>query len=431
MDKPPVKLTKKVIDNADKSAMRFILWDSELKGFGIRIEPTGTKTFLLRYRAKGLGREGAKQFYSIGRFGVLTVDEARYQAKNLLGKIALGEDPSQDLKKQKQNVIARRNALNFEQLSELFLTNHMGKKRKQSTKENYEIVLKKHAYPSLGILKAHEITYVQVSKLHQELSQLPATANRLIAIISSIYNYAKKEMLIDFNLNPAQNIEKYREEGRERYLSSEELTRLGNSLNEAEELGLPWRVDETKPPSKHLPKNWATLRQPIDKGAVMAIRLLLFTGARLREILNLRWQHVDMERGLLFLPDSKTGKKTVVLSQSALAIIEGLRVEAGNNSQAYVIKGDVEGKPKADLKRPWKALQIHAELEGVRLHDLRHTFASVGAGSSLGLPIVGKLLGHSQPQTTARYAHLDADPLKRATDIIGAHIAAALDKGRV
>ena len=151
----------------------------------------------------------------------------------------------------------------------------------------------------------------------------------------------------------------------------------------------------------------------------------MFTGCRLREILSLRWEHVDLERGLLFLPDSKTGKKTVILNAPALAVLNGLQ-----RIGPYVVPGDDPERPRSNLKRPWDATTKRANLAGVRLHDLRHTYASVGAGGGLGLPIIGRLLGHSQAGTTARYAHLDNDPLRRASEAIAGRISAALDGNR-
>jgi integrase len=147
----------------------------------------------------------------------------------------------------------------------------------------------------------------------------------------------------------------------------------------------------------------------IGQHAAAAIRLLILTGARLREILHLRWEQIDLERGLLLLPDSKTGKKAIVLNAPAIAVLAGLpRVGA------YVIAGQNAGtdheKPRADLNKPWRSVRMRAELDGVRLHDLRHTHASIGAGAGLGLPIIGKLLGHTKASTTQRYAHLDTDP---------------------
>jgi len=159
--------------------------------------------------------------------------------------------------------------------------------------------------------------------------------------------------------------------------------------------------------------------------AVAALRHLQFTGCRLREILHLKWENVDSQRGLLFLADSKTGKKTVVLNAPALVVLTGLE-----RIGSYVVPGEHPEKPRADLKGPWEAVSKRAGLDGVRLHDLRHTYASLEAGSGLGLPIIGKLLGHTQASTTQRYAHLDNDPLRRATEHIGNQIAEALEGKR-
>jgi integrase len=175
---------------------------------------------------------------------------------------------------------------------------------------------------------------------------------------------------------------------------------------------------------KHAPKA-ENRRVKISQGTAAAIRLLLLTGARLREVLHLKWEYVDFERGLLLLPDSKTGRKTIILNAPALSVLEGLE-----RLSPYVIPGDHPEKPRSDLKRPWAAVSARAGMSGVRLHDLRHTHASFGAGSGMGLPILGKLLGHTQTATTARYAHLDADPLRRASNKIGSAIAAALDGKR-
>ena len=245
-------------------------------------------------------------------------------------------------------------------------------------------------------------------------------ANRMLAIVASMYAFASKAGLVPQGTSPSSGIERYRETSRERYLTIEELNRLGETLRLAETTGLPWKLSADKPASKHLakPDNRQTLLAP---EVVLAFRLLLFTGARLREILHLEWRHVDLDRGLILLPDSKTGRKTIVMSTLVLALLR-----ASKRSGAFVIPGAGGDRPRSDLKKPWQAVQRHAILEGVRLHDLRHTFASIGAGASLGLPIVGKLLGHSQPATTARYAHLDADPLRRATNLIGEHLAGAL-----
>ena len=191
-------------------------------------------------------------------------------------------------------------------------------------------------------------------------------------------------------------------------------------------MGLPSQVDETRLGEKHA-ADPSKRRPKLDPFAMAAIQLLILTGAGLREILHARWEHVDLGRGMIFLPDSKTGKKPIYLSAPALAVTAELPRVQGN---PFIIAGAKNGAPRADLKKPWAAVTKVAGLEGLRIHDLRHSFASVGAGASLGLPIIGKLLGHSQPATTARYAHLDADPMRRAVETIGATIGAALNGSR-
>jgi integrase len=411
------KLNKRVVDAAQPRENRFILWDSELKGFGVKVELSGTKTYLVRYRPKGLGAAAPKRFVTVGRHGPLTVEQARSQAQAILGRVAIGDDPASEIAHSK-------GAKTFQELVESFLRDHVNAKRKPRTVKFYAALLTRHAIPSLGSRKAHSITRGDLAKLHVALGHTPHNANRLIAVIGSLYSYAAKHGLVPEGCNPAKGVEKYREEGRERFLTAEELMRLGQALNEGVSVGLPWRIDLSKPQSKHLPKHWKGQRDKLDPFAVAAIRLLILTGARLREILDLRWEWIDLERGLIFLPTSKTGRKTIVLNAAALDIIRGLA--AGRGSNPFVIVGHKENASRADLNKPWNAIRRHAKLEGVRLHDLRHTFASFGAGASLGLPVIGKLLGHSQPQTTARYAHLDADPLRRASDLIGEQLSAAL-----
>jgi integrase len=228
------------------------------------------------------------------------------------------------------------------------------------------------------------------------MADTPYFANRMLAAVSSCWSWGERHgHLPEGQANPAAKISRFREEGRERFLSSDELARPGDALAQCE-----------------------TRFGPYASGA---IRLLCLTGARLNEVLALRWQEVDFERGLALLPDSKTGRKIVRLSAPALAVLANLPRLSGC---PYVIAG-MDGR-RADLQRPWAFVKEAAGLEGVRLHDLRHSFASIGAGASLGLPMIGELLGHSQSATTQRYAHLSDDPLRRASETIGATIAAAM-----
>lgn len=420
-----MRITKRIVDKASGVEGRHYLWDGELRGFGVQVERSGTKTYIVRYRPRGLGRAAPRRFYKIGRHGEFTPDEAREAAKRILGRVAAGEDPAQERKLKREQA---ENAITFSNLAEAFLSEHVRPKRRSSTASSYKQLIDKHANPALGRRVVTTITAAELARFHLSLSDVPKSANRLIAIISSMCNFAGGRGLVPEGFNPARGIEKYREEARERYLTKDELQRLGEALCEAETVGIPWDVDPKNPKSKHLPKDSGRRRQVLDPNAVAAIRLLLFTGARLREILHLRWREVDFERALLFLPESKTGKKTIVLNTAAIELLIGLKSRAEPvELAAFVIPGLVEGRPRSDLKKPWNAIRRHARLTDVRLHDLRHTFASIGAGASLGLPVVGALLGHAQPQTTARYAHLDVDPLRRAADTIGQKLKEALD----
>jgi integrase len=279
----------------------------------------------------------------------------------------------------------------------------------------------KHAGAFIGNLRLDKVASGDVAKMHHSIGQTkPATANRVLECVSSIYRYAAICGAVQPGFNPTAQIHAYREKRRERFLTTEELARLGEAIREAETRGIPWVVDETKPLAKHISKK-KNRRTVIGSHAAAALRLLILTGARLREILNLRWEWVDLERGLLLLPDSKTGRKCIVLNAPSMAVLASLP-----RMGAYVIPGDHPEKPRADLNRPWRAVSKRADLNGVRIHDLRHTHASVGAGAGLGLLIIGKLLGHTQSATTARYAHLDANPLRSASEVIGGRIAAAM-----
>jgi integrase len=269
-----------------------------------------------------------------------------------------------------------------------------------------------------------DVRRADVARLHAGLVRTPYEANRTLAVVSAVWNWAARRDEVVATGKPAKAIERYPGQGRERFLTSEEFARLGDALRLAGTTGLPWKVDETKRAARGAPKAGNRSRT-LDPFAVAAIRLLILTGARLREILDAQWQHVDLERGVIFLPDSKTGRKPVYLSAAAQSVLASLPRVDGN---PHIIPGERESAPKADLKKPWAAVTKAASLDGVRLHDLRHSFASIGAGASMGLPVIGKLLGHSQPSTTARYANLDADPMRRAVDAIGATISAAMDK---
>ena len=385
-----LKLSKRTIDAAKPSESRYVLWDTELKGFGVRVESSGLKSFLVRYRH--LGR---RRFLSLGRFGEITPEQARLLAQKALSKVREGADPADERSQDRE-------AITVKKLVERFLADHVEEKRKSKTATHYRSVLEGYLVPKYGSKKAQELTRADMAKLHLEIKHAPYQANRLLAVVASMYSFGDKHGLTPEDFNPAKKIERFPETRRERFLTTEELQKLGQAFRELDESG-----------------RFGT--------AIPALMFLLLTGARLNEILKLKWSYVDMERGLLLLPDSKTGKKAITLNSASAAILDELRTKADEKKNGeYVFYGVDSAIPRSDLKKPWAAITELTGLDGLRIHDLRHSFASVGAGAGLGLPIVGKLLGHTQASTTQRYAHLDVDPLRRAADAIGSAITAAL-----
>ena len=301
-----------------------------------------------------------------------------------------GHDPADERRKE-------RAALLVSDLAGRFLAEHVNAKRKKSTVVHYRSLIDCYLLPKHGSRKAYDFSRADLARLHLSLQDKPYQANRLLAVVASMYSFGEKHGLVPEGCNSAARIERFPEARRERFLTTEELARLGEAFCQFESDG---RFG----------------------AAIAALRLLLFTGVRLREILHLRWEHTDLERGLLLLPDSKTGRKAITLNAPALAVLQSFE-----RVRPFVIPSANPEIPRADLKKPWTAVTEAASLHGLRIHDLRHSFASVGAGAGLGLPIVGKLLGRTHATTTQRYAHLDADPIRRAVDAIGATISAALD----
>jgi integrase len=416
---PVVNLTKRTIDAQRPRERPYIAFDRSLKGFGVRVLPSGSKSFVIEYRPHGGGRAVGKRRLKLGSVGELTADQARTLARQQLSKVRLGADPAGE------RSAARRQML-MAAAVESFLADHADAKLKPKTVDLYSMLLRRYVVPKLGTRKVDTVTRSDVTKLHLAMRDRPYQANRLIAVVATLYSYLAREHVVPEGFNPVRGIAPFPEARRERFLTSDELDRLGTALRQAETVGLPWQVDTGKPGAKHLAKEERRITK-VSTYATNAIRLLLLTGCRLREVLWLKWEYIDFERGLLFLPDSKTGRKTVVLNAPAVKLLTELP-RIGD----YVIPGepgqDGKSRPRADLKRPWLAIRRAAKLDGLRLHDLRHTHASFGIGGGLSLAVIGKLLGHRRLTTTQRYAHLDIDPLRVGSEQIGTKIVAALDK---
>jgi integrase len=409
---PTQKLTKRIVDAIAPTNKTVIYYDSELTGFCLKVLPAGGKRWCVEYRSGAGGRSIGKTRMVLGSTSSMTSDQARQSARTILGAVAMGQDPAG--KRSRERAMPT-----FAEFAERYLKEEAETKLKSGTVVNYRIYLRKHASPVIGARKLDALDTADIAKMHRNIGTTsPMTANRVVEFVGSVFRYAAVCGLVPRGHNPAGHVQGFREQRRERFLNSTELGLLGDAIREAETTGIPWKFDKEQPNAKHIPKNGRT---KIGPHVAAAVRLLILTGARLREILGLKWEYVDLERGLLLLPDSKTGRKAIILNAPALAILRELpRVDV------HVIASEIENQPRHDLSKPWKLITTRADLVGVRIHDLRHTHASYGAGAGFGLPIIGKLLGHSQPATTARYAHLDNDPLKRASELIGGTLAAAM-----
>jgi integrase len=405
------RITKRLVDSLKATKRDYYAFDTDTIGFAVRVRATGGMSYIVQYKA-GSGRGAPTRRVTLGAVGKMTPEQARKAAGKVLGSVAHGEDPAADKANERRSLL-------IGDVIEAFLAEHAEAKRKASTAAWYRDGLERIVMPAFGGMKPDTVTRQDVARLHSSLRETPVQANRVLAMIGALYGFAAKAGYVAERYNPARGIEKYREQARDRFLTREELARLGDVLREGETEGLPWRGEYV---SKHTPKE-ENRRTGLDPFAVAGIRLLILTGARLREILDAQWQHIDFERGILFLPDSKRGRKPVYLNAPALEVLSGLPRIEGN---PHIIAGLKDGAPRADLKKPWAGVTKASGLDGLRIHDLRHSFASIGAGASLGLPIIGKLLGHTQAATTHRYAHLDSDPMRRAAETIGATIAAAM-----
>jgi integrase len=381
------KLTKRQIEALEPNEKDYFVWDSELSGFGIRVFPTGRKQFVLQYR---FGRTSRRM--SLGRFGAMTPDQARGLALEALVKIRQDIDPLAEKRERKA-------ALTVRELAERFDEEHIAVHLKASTAKEYRRNLQLFILPAIGQLRIVDVTRADIAKYHHDWRHRPYQANRNLEIISKMFNLAELWGLRHDGTNPRRHIKKYPEKKRERYFSNAELRAIGRVLGEMEE-------ERIELPS-----------------AIAAIRLLLFTGCRLGEILTLRWNYVDLEAKLLRLPDSKTGAKEVLLGQAAVNVLSGIERLPLN---PFVIGGRNPGAHLTDLQPFWQRVRGRAGLKNARIHDLRHTFASVAVSNGKSLPMIGKLLGHTQVQTTARYAHLANQPVLEAADDVSALIAEGL-----
>jgi integrase len=404
-----------------------VLWDDEVRGFGIR-HRARDRVFLLKTRIKGRQR-----ILTIGRHGrgAWGPETARREAIRLLGLIRDGKDPATERD-------TARVAPDFASFAARYLVEYAEPHKKPRTVAEDERLLKLHLLPALARMKLRDISKGEVARFHAAMSATPVAGNRALALLSAMLGWAEKVGERPDNSNPCRHVQRYPEEPVERLLTAGELARLGDALERA---GRPWtevskdawreeceRQAELLGVSPAEREAWIKGRMPRrdtaeDWRAIAAFRLLIFTGARLSEILTLRWEWIDLPKGTARLPDSKTGAKTIYLPPGALEALEALPRVVGN---PHVLPGDRIAAAFVGIQKPWQRVRALAGLPNLRIHDLRHAFASVAVASGDSLFIVGKVLGHRQASTTERYAHLAPDPARAVADRTAERLAGLL-----
>jgi integrase len=384
-------LTKRAIDGLQSREKRYIVWDDKTQArFGVRVEPSGRRTFIVDYNTA----DGRRRRMVLGAFGIFTVEEARDKAEEETARARRGDDPLGEAQEVKA-------APTMAEFVEVYMKEHALnplKKKPRSAAED-ERQFKKYVLPDLKARKVADITRADVAQLHTKMSKTPVQANRVVALLSKLMNFAEERGERPDGTNPCHHVKRYKETKATRYLSGEELTRLGAALR---------KLDAEYP------------------AYVRAVRLLLMTGCRLNEVLSLAWADVDLENAWIHLADSKTGARDQALSDPAIALL----ASAEQGDSPWVIPSPrLEGRHLVNLQQWWTdKLRLAAELDGeVKIHSIRHTVGSVGAGAGLSILMVSRLLGQKQTSTAERYVHFDQDPLHAAATLISEQIQTYLD----
>ncbi len=376
------RLTKRSVDAVKANGADAVYWDGELTGFGLRVRKSGRKSYVVQTRV-----DGKLRWFTVGAHGPMTPDEARGQALEILAAARKGIDPRSDAaRKEAEPTMA--------DLGRRFLKEYVPDHCKPSTQQEYHRSVRLFIDPVVGDLSVSGIARKDIAALHHGMRDKPYQANRTLGVLSKMFSLAEVWGWRPDGTNPCRHVKRYKEHQRERFLSEEETARLGAVLREVED---------------EMPS------------AVAAFRLLLLTGCRMSEIRDLRWEHVKAD--CIELPDAKTGGRAVPLGPEARAVLDAIPREDGN---PWVIAGKLPGTHLTDLQRPWRRIRKRAELEDVRIHDLRHSFASRALALGESLTMIGKLLGHTQVQTTARYAHLARDSIRNAASRITGSIGGNL-----
>jgi len=402
-----MRLSKKTVESVEADPVRDrLFWDDDLPGFGLRATRTGSKSYVVQYRAPG-SRQSRR--LTIAKVGKVTPEQARQVAKSMLAEVVQGGDPAKARR-------TSREAPTMKELLDRFDREHIALRLKPKTAAPYRRLIESHIRPKFGSVPVEDVTRTDVAQWHHRMRSTPVEANRALMLLHKVFNMAELWGLRE-GPNPARGVPKFKETARERYLSADEMYRLGRAITDLE----------------------ADVKHPLSPYLALAFRLLLLTGMRRDEVLTLKWEYVDLDDGLIRLPDSKTGRKTIVLSTAAVDLLKRAPREA---ESPWVVTGRRRGSDGSwhhvvSPSKAWERVRHLAstkeddlptvDVRDVTLHDCRHAFAATGAAAGLSLPAIGALLGHVDQASTQRYAHLSVDARRLAAERIGGEIAGALD----
>ena len=386
------KISRRTVEGLSADARDAVYWDTELQGFGVRVYPSGAKVYVVQTR-----RNGQSKRVTVGRHGVISASQARRRAALIIARLKAGEEPLPPRGRPPEEA-----RITVAELAERFLREYVAVRCKPWTMTTYRGALDRWILPALGRMQIGTVTHAHVAALHYRLRDIPYRANQVVAILNRMFGLAEVWGLRREGAHPCRSIRKYKEHHRERFLSEDEFRRLGRVLDEVE-------------------AEWGKNRaRPLGVSVAAALRLLILTGCRRNEILTLKWEDVALEARELRLRDSKTGPRIVPLPDAAVSVLAAVPRVPGN---PWVITGAKPGGHLSNLNDHWLRVRAMAGLEGVRLHDLRHSFASRALALGESLSTIAQLLGHGQVTTTARYAHLARDAVKASASRVGASIA--------
>jgi integrase len=384
-------LTETLVGSLEADARDRILFDT-VPGFGVRITPTGTKIFIAQARVGGRPRR-----VTVGFHPAMSVKQAREEALRALADMRRGADP---VVERKARQVASSRGITVAALADKWLTDYVRPKLKPRTVFDYERLVAQHIKPALGHLSVAGISRDDIVRLHVGMARIPRRANYTVATVRALLNFGIDLSYRPPASNPARRIKMYRQPPRERFLSEEEIGKAADAIKQAERAG------------------------KVGPHGAAGLRLALFTGARSGEITAIEWNHIDWDRRIIRLPDSKTNEpRTIHLSDAAIEVLKTVP-----RIGRYVIAGAKPDEPYQNLSRAWIVARAYADLGDVRLIDLRHSYASLAVNRGVSLPLIGKLLGHKVPATTQRYAHLARDVVATINDELGAAMQAAIAK---